>query len=929
MLIKEKTDVLCITETWLRENVKTSFIQIEGYNCIRKDRPLGRGGGVCIYVKEQYTIKPIQSIEPLGTIENLWLRIQVNKFKSFLVGVMYRPPNATAESFINIENMLSHIISLKENFYVLGDLNDDQLKSNKIADIVHSLGVHQLITEATRVTRNSSTLIDLIITNNKSSVVDIAVAPSIADHHEIKCTINLKAKKQKIFILKCRKKSNYSADNFQYELLKSTHDFNEIYNTDNVNMQVKLFNEIFLRSLDSIAPLVNIVMKRPPNKWMNDEIRKEIAYKNELLLAIKNSNPPSTELLDQFRKQRQKLRKMTTIAKARSYKSELKNLKKKPKKMWTLLNKIVQHRANKSQTNFENLQEKVDELNQHFATVGENVCKEVMQISSKSEELTSDYSCHTQAGAKQWRPEPVTDYVIMQTIYQLRNTNSMGVDNISLPYIKDSLYVTLPYIRTIINTSIVTNVFPSQWKHAIITPIYKKGDVNDPSNYRPISILTALSKILEKIVANQLLRFLESRQLLNKHQYAYRRNTSTEDALVNVLEAAYKSVDDGKISLLTLLDLSKAFDSVHHETLLKKLHMAGIRRDWFLSYLSYRTQCVKSENVVSESLNINYGVPQGSILGPILFLIFVNDIGRNLDRNVHITMYADDLQILISNTPAEIMKLKELTENSLISIKNWYDNNGLKVNADKTQCILIGTAQNTNKMPDNFYISFDNKKIEIENKVKSLGIWFDSNLTFKNHVNNLCSKLNGTLMYLNKIKPFLDNQSRLLVIHALIFSNINYCSIIWGKCSAKQRNQVQRSINYAAKVASNGKYKKSDHVSPLIKNLEWLNIDNIISLNEAACIYRSVHKYSSARTLNLTTRSELTSHSARPSRNGSSLHTEFRNTTIGTKAISINGTKNWNKIPREIRGASTLKRFKKLHKAFLLNQQSDQSNEIS
>ena len=224
-------------------------------------------------------------------------------------------------------------------------------------------------------------------------------------------------------------------------------------------------------------------------------------------------------------------------------------------------------------------------------------------------------------------------------------------------------------------------------------------------------------------------------------------------------------------------------------------------------------------------------------------------------------------------------------------------------------------------IPKSFSILFDDKFISISPKVKSLGIWLDSNLTFSDH--KLCSKLNGTLICLNKIKHNLDYKSRILIIHALIFSHINYCQTIWGKSSQENLNSIQKCINFAAKVTSKGKYKKSDHVTNLLKDLQWLNINNRQILREAVCIYKNINQYSNAHCLQIHTRQQQASLNTKHMRNENNIHIEFRKTKIGKSAVSITGSKIWNNLSKDIQSSNSPTNFSKKLANQLLQKEFD------
>ncbi|KAF2347502.1 Reverse transcriptase domain [Trinorchestia longiramus] len=240
----------------------------------------------------------------------------------------------------------------------------------------------------------------------------------------------------------------------------------------------------------------------------------------------------------------------------------------------------------------------------------------------------------------------------------------------------------------------------NQWKLSIIKPLYRAGDINTASNYWPISLLPVLSKILEKVISNQLPTHLGNTNLLHQNQYAYRKHTSTQDALLNITDKIYSDIDNKNVTLLLLLDFSKAIDSVEHTRLLQKISVLGIATQWFQCYLANRFHAVRLENTISSPIQNDFGVPQGSILGPLLFSIFINDF-PSMPSNTRISMYADDVQIAMTSAPAKLSQTKTNAEILLKHVKSWYDQNGLKLNASKTQCIIFG-SKNTIKKASEF-----------------------------------------------------------------------------------------------------------------------------------------------------------------------------------------------------------------------------------
>ncbi|KAF2363634.1 Reverse transcriptase domain [Trinorchestia longiramus] len=363
------------------------------------------------------------------------------------------------------------------------------------------------------------------------------------------------------------------------------------------------------------------------------------------------------------------LRKKINETKRKHFQKELQTAKENPKRTWEIIKKIAQYKDIKEEKKFENLLETATNFNTFFSEVGAKVFDEVSKFTTHKPVVVGLNHAQLLNTTNLWKPNSVSLQEIRRIIYLLKNTKAVGHDNISLQYMKDSFNFTTPLLHLIINTSNARNKFPDQWKHSIIKPLLKAGDINTASNYRPISLPSVLSKILEKVISNQLSTYLDKSNLLHPNQYAYRKHTSTQDALLNITEKIYSDIDTKNVTLMLLLDLSKAFDSVEEKRLLQKISNLGIATQWFQSYLTNRSHAVQLENTISSPIRNDFGVPQGSILGPLLFSIFINDF-PSMPSNTKISMYADDVQIAMTSAPTKLSRTKSNAEILLKHVKS-------------------------------------------------------------------------------------------------------------------------------------------------------------------------------------------------------------------------------------------------------------------
>ncbi len=343
---------------------------------------------------------------------------------------------------------------------------------------------------------------------------------------------------------------------------------------------------------------------------------------------------------------------------------------------------------------------------------------------------------------------------------------------------------------------------------------------------------------------------------MSNSQHGFRPKLSTETALATVTDKLYENMDNKKVSLLTLCDLSKAFDTVNHIILLYKCSLLNIDSFWFNDYLENRSMSVRLENTISKKKIIGYGVPQGSILGPILFGIYVNDLHAHVD--CFLVQYADDTQFLHSGTMDDLNKIIKDTEDTHAKCRDYYLKNGLMFNSSKTQCIFIGNRQLLSNIPHNTTINFNGNIIHPSKHVKNLGMYIHRFMVFDVHICELNKKAMGILLYISRIGDSLDKQTRVIVVETLVLSLIEYCIKIWGTTSDTALSSVQKLQNFAARVAVGG-VKKYDHISPALRELKWLRLKQKHLFDVGVTIFKALRGYYPDWFLSLSSRQAVTS----------------------------------------------------------------------
>ena len=503
---------------------------------------------------------------------------------------------------------------------------------------------------------------------------------------------------------------------------------------------------------------------------------------------------------------------------------------------------------------------------------------------------------------------------LKETINHL-NSSTCLLDTIPTRLLKEVVLTVSPHILSIINCSLSTGFFPSSLKKAIVRPLLKKPTL-DPlvlNNFRPISNLPFLSKILEKSVAVQLINYLNYSSMFEKYQSGFRAHHSTETALIKVTNDLLLSVDSGSCAILILLDLSSVFDTVDHGILLDRLeNHVGIKDTalaWFRSYLADRTFSVALGEFSSSTAPLSCGVPQGSILGPLLFSIYMLPLGqiiRNHDINFH--CYADDTQIYVPLTGSDMTQLSSVLA-CLSDIKCWMSQNFLQLNESKSEVLLFGPSNLTNVLK----LKLGELSSNVQHSVRNLGVMFDHNLAFDVQITKVVQSCFLQIRNIAKVKHFLSRADLEIVIHAFISSRLDYCNSLYSGLSLKAISRLQFIQNAAARLLTNS--RKYDHINPILAELHWLPVKYRIDFKLLLITFKALHglapayipdllkPYEPGRCLRSSGRTLLATPTARL-------------VTKGDRAFSVRAPQLWNSLPEDLRLADTVHSFKSRLKTY-------------
>ena len=667
-LLKTKFKIIGISETWISES-NYGLYEFDNYSHIAMYRNDKRGGGVSIFVHESILFSMRPNLKLLNNlVEYVFVEVDKSVFKSkqnIIFGVIYRPPDTNPVEFIDLFSEIMHKIKRENKLcYLMGDYNFDLLKNethiptSNFLELMYSCSFLPLIHKPTRVTKTTATLIDNIFTNDlqvNTNTMNGILLSNLSDHFPIFHVVNNYCSELKDNTIIKRKICDENVSLFKEKL--SSYDWNNVFIQEDPQCAYDIFHDIYSTLYDACFPMVKIKLGRRNSKpWLSNELKNMIKQKNRLYK--KNKQYPTYQREFEYKKFRNSLSKRIHKAEKMYYKNLIEEHKGNVKKFWQITKFILnRNKCTPLQTKFKYNDDiisdgdlVVEHFNNFFVNIGPSTASKIPASNiSPTSYLRGNYE-------NSFFSAPVTSNELQKLFDNLKDS-ACGWDNFDSKVIKYSSTEFINPFLHICNLSLEKGVFPRQLKIAKVIPLFKSGDDMLFSNYRPVSILPIFSKILERIMYNRLIIYIE--KMLNSNQFGFRKDHSAAMALMCLVDKISKAIENGEFVLGLFLDFSKAFDTVNYDILFMKLEHYGIRGcclQWFKSYLIDRVQYVSYNNHDSSTKPVKCGVPQGSILGPLLFLIYVNDLSSVSSALLDI-MFADDTNVfLIEKKTLTILK---------------------------------------------------------------------------------------------------------------------------------------------------------------------------------------------------------------------------------------------------------------------------------
>ena len=701
----------------------------------------------------------------------------------------------------------------------MGDFNIDYRANgnSEFKNLMSVNGFKQLVKSATRITKESSTLIDLIFVNKPQSYSNInVVATSLSDHDLISCTRKINAQRFPSKTIQCRDYSNYDSDLLINDIGKIN--WEPIYDSNDVNDAVQYLTNELNNVFNIHAPLIKKRVRGKPCPWIDDSIKREMNKRDSLLRRARSLN---NELSwNDYKKQRNKCTNLVRKAKATYTRNLLNDNRLNPGKFWNIIKSIFPTKSKSLAKNVADTKYRVQNFAKYFSNIVANLKAAAYPLTNFTWRYPEKSSLRTKSIFKFTY---VSTVFIKRELRRLKRKKAPGVDCLPPNLLKDSASVIASPIAHIINLSLRTSTVPNLWKIAKICPIFKSGNSDLVENYRPISILPILSKLLEKSVHKQLYEYLESHKLISDCQFGFRKNRSTKLATMLFCDKIRKHVDNGNMVGSLFLDLTKAFDTIGHGVLLEKLILYGVggsELSWLKDYLFHRSHFVEINNVVSETHFITSGVPQGSILGPLLFIIFFNDLEENVGTNCEIFQYADDTVVLFADK--NVQHIENVLNKSMEQIGQYCFKNEMLLNLKKgkTEVMLFGTAQRLNRHGKELAIFYNDACINFVTEYVYLGNLLDNHLLLSSNFERAYKKACGRFRLLNNVRKNLTSEATELIFKMMVVPILTYSSTIKTTYTTTQQRKL-KSLERRAKIITGKSVKPintilKDHVCSLV-----------------------------------------------------------------------------------------------------------------
>ena len=919
-----KVHILGLSETWISSKHTDEILSIPNYRILRRDtKQCGHTGLVAYIHNDVYPFTRRRTdLEP-SSIECIWIEIKCSMSSPLLLGYLYRHPDSKDEWLDDFTQMMDVVQLSNRNVLLQGDFNFNLLEPQPTWQSTFALfGLSQLVNKPTRIASTTASLLDHIYTNNTSLFTNVEVPQnSISDHFPTICTWKSKPPKPSknghtTIVYRIFKHFNKEA--FFHDL--NIAPFNNVFNTSDPEQALDTFYCTILPVINKHAPLRKKRVKSAvlPG-WLTPDISAAQKHRDQLKLKLRqlykdNINLTKSQKKMEIEKAAQEYRKqrnrVTYLVRAsqKAYFSKMISDNKDTASLWKGINYVTQKSRSKPRNNYA---WSPDSFNSHFLHLAESVLDE--NISCNDYDVPSsllNFCQHRLPSNASFHIPLIGVHEVGALISNLQNKKSMGPDKISPSLLKLSLPYVVEPLTYIYNLCIKHSIMPTALKTAQVLPLPKSKDISDLNNFRPISLISVLSKPLERHIHKHLMAYLGNHKLFYPLQSGFRPHHSCQTALTHLCDTWLSAVNQQKLTGAIFLDLKKAFDLVNHKILAKKLSVYlcnSTSLSFFESYLENRSQFVLTNGIFSSTEKVTRGVPQGSVLGPLLFCIFINDLPLSIsDPLVSCDLFADDTTLHASAN--NVIHIQNSLQSGLNDISKWCTFNQMIVHLQKTKCMVITSRQKHQIQPLTLNLSIDNNPIEQVHTHKVLGVIIDDELKWGKHIESLSKKLARSIFLLNRLKSYIDSDARKIFFNAHCLSHINYASTVWS-CAAQ---------NHLVKL--NSLYKRAAKIilpNPMLSTLQKQAALDILPLNKQLEFYKLMSVFKTR--LKLTP--DYVANLLIKSNRYNSINYLLPPTRIDLfkTSFSFSGAHAWNSLPIPLKSCFSLSNFKTNLRRYLHN----------
>ena len=909
--VMNNVDILLLSETKLDDTYPSGKYFIEGYKePIRLDRNKN-GGGLLFFVRDDLDSIEIKLHKLPKKVEALFLKLRIRNTKWLIVGG-YNPDKKNISNFLdNISKELDKLLPNYENLILLGDLNSE-MSEQAMSDFCETYNLTNLITEPTcfKSVENPS-CIDLMLTNrNLCFESPMTIETGLSDCHKMTVVVMKKHYKKKDPIkVKYRDYKSFDGNKFRNDLKENLANL-ECLNVEN-------FTKIFLELLDLHAPQKQKIIRGNNAPFMNKILSK--AFMNRSRLKNKYLRNPNNLNKVSYTKQKNFCTNLLKREKKKYYNDLDTRIFESNKKFWERVKPLFSEktklkesiRLKENDQIISDDKEIAEILNNYYI---ESIEKLEVNRYLPEESIDNEDLDEIDKIVKNFQNHPsilkIKENVKVDDKFHFKNINENDMFNkiASLDPNKACMKGDIPaklllgtndivckHLSIIYNDAKNLEDFPKCLKTADVTPVPKQGEKDNKKNYRPVSLTPILSKVFEKDMNEQILEYVE--RFLSKYVFGYRKKHNSELCIIVMIEMWRKALDECKVAGAVLTDLSKAFDCIPHNLLIAKLQAYGFDKpalNFILTYLTERNQRTKVNDKYSKRRYLKYGVPQGSILGPLLFNLFMNDIFYFIKES-KLANYADDTTAYISKEG--IFPLLHALKSETEIVLDWFKINEMKSNSDKCHMIVAENEHRPAYFSNTFiYLENENQLLQNEKMVKLLGVTIEDKIAFEKHVNTLLKKGNQKLHGLMRASRYMNKEKLRILMKAFIESQFKYCSLVWMFHSRHINNRINRLQERALRVV----YKDENCTFE-----ELLEKDNSFTVHErnlqklALLMFKVKHNLCPKPVQEIFKQNE----------NGDWVIPKIRTENYGKETLRYRGPITWNLLPLEIKSAKTLKSF--------------------